>query len=849
MVGMPEISLCARDAISITPDLVLCRKTNINAQGRAYMLKDKNAQQDPNIVTGMFPLNHHLVKVLFDSGADRSFISISLASKLNIPSITMDTFYDIEIADGNLVSTNTVIKGCTLTLLNQPFKIDLMPIKLGSFDVVIGMDWLSKYHAKILCDEKVIHIPINGETLIIRGDRSKTRLNLISCIKTERYISRGCQVFMIQVMEKKSDEKKLEDIPVVKEFPDVFPEDLPGLPPVRHVEFQIDLIPIAAPVAQTPYRLAPSEMQELSNQLQELTDRGFIRPSTSPWGAPVLFVKKKDGSFRMCIDYRELNKLTIKNRYPLPRIDDLFDQLQGSSVYSKIDLRSGYHQLRVREEDIPKTAFRTRYKHYEFQVMPFGLTNAPAVFMDLMNRVCKPYLDKFVIVFIDDILIYSRNEEEHANHLRIILELLRKEKLYAKFSKCDFWIHIVQFLGHLIDSQGLHVDPAKIEAVKNWTSPTTPTEVRQFLGLAGYYRRFIEGFSKIAKPLTKLTQKNKSYIWGEEQESAFQLLKQKLCEAPILALPEGNDNFVVYCDASLQGLGAVLMQREKVIAYASRQLKPHEENYTTHDLELGAVIFALKIWRHYLYGTKCTVFTDHKSLQHILRQKELNMRQRRWLELLADYDCEICYHPGKANVVADALSRKKQIKPLRVRALILTVHPKLPSQILEAQNEALKEENVKNENLRGMDKSFEIRPDGTRCIKNRSWLPLFGGLRDLIMHESHKSKYSIHPGSDKMYHDLKKLYWWPNMKAIIAEYVGKCLTCSRVKAECQKPSGLYIIHASIKVEPFKALYGQKCRSPVCWAKVGDVQLTGPEIIHETTEKIVQIRQRLQAARD
>ncbi|GJS67805.1 putative reverse transcriptase domain-containing protein [Tanacetum coccineum] len=374
--------------------------------------------------------------------ADRSFISISLASKLNIPSITIDTFYDIEMADGNLVSTNTVIKGRTLTLLNQPFKIDLMPIKLGSFDVVIGIDWLSKYHAKILCDEKVVHIPINCETLIIR------------------------------VMEKKSDEKGREDIPVVKEFPDVFPEDLPGLPPVRQVEFQIDLIPEAAPVARTPYRLAPSEMQELSNQLQELIDRGFIRPSTSPWGAPVLFVKKKDGSFRMC-----------------------------SSVYSKIDLRLGYHQLRVREENIPKTAFRTRYGHYEFQVMPFGLTNAPAVFMDLMNRVCKPYLDKFVIVFIDDILIYSRNEEEHANHLRIILELLQKEKF-----------------------QGLHVDPAKIEAVKNWTSPTTPTE------------------------------KNKSYIWGEEQESAFQLLKQKLCEAPILALPEGNDNFVVYCDASLQGL-------------------------------------------------------------------------------------------------------------------------------------------------------------------------------------------------------------------------------------------------------------------------------------------------------
>ncbi|GJS34760.1 putative reverse transcriptase domain-containing protein [Tanacetum coccineum] len=324
----------------------------------------------------------------------------------------------------------------------------------------------------------------------------------------------------------------------------------------------------------------------------------------------------------MCIYYRELNKLTVKNCYPLSRIDDLFDQLQGLSVYCKIDLRSRYHQLHIKEEDILITAFRTRYGHFEFQVMPFGLTNAPAVFMDLMNRVCKPYLDKFVIVFIDDILVYSKDEEEHGKHLKIILELLKKERLYAKFSKCDFWLDSVQFLGHVIDRSGVHVDPAKIEAIKSWAAPTTPTEVRQFLGLAGYYRRFIEGFSLISKPLTKLTQKNKKYEWGKEEEEAFQTLKQKLCSAPILALPEGTEDFVVYCDASLKGYGAVLMQREKVIAYASRQLKVHEENYTTHDLELGAVVFALRLWRHYLYGTKCVVFTDHKSLQYILNQKE-----------------------------------------------------------------------------------------------------------------------------------------------------------------------------------------------------------------------------------
>ncbi|GJU86752.1 ribonuclease H-like domain-containing protein [Tanacetum coccineum] len=397
--------------------------------------------------------------------------------------------------------------------------------------------------------------------------------------------------------------------------------------------------------------------------------------------------------FRMCIDYRELNKLTVKNRYPLPRIDDLFDQLQGSSIYSKIDLRSGYHQLRVREEDIPKTAFRTRYGHYEFRVMPFGLTNAPAVFQALMNQ--------------------------HEEHLKTILELLKKEELYAKFSKCEFWINTVKFLGHVIDSSGIHVDPAKIEAVKNWASPTTPSEIRQFLGLAGYYRRFIEDYSKIAKPMTELTQKNQKFDWGEEQEEAFQLLKQKLCAAPILALPEGSDDFVVYCDASIKGLGAVLMQRMKVIAYASRQLKIHEKNYTTHDLELGAYCFALKIWRHYLYGTKCVVFTDHKSLQHILDQKDLNMRQRRWIELLSDYDCEIRYHPGKANVVADALSRKERIEPLRVRALVMTIGLDLPSRILEAQREAVKIENIKAEDISGMLKKLEARADGTLCLDNR----------------------------------------------------------------------------------------------------------------------------------
>ncbi|GJX29054.1 putative reverse transcriptase domain-containing protein [Tanacetum coccineum] len=406
------------------------------------VIAQSTARTNPNsnVFMGTFLLNNRYASILFDTGADRSFISSAFSSLIDIILTTLDHGHHVELADSRTIWVNTLIRGCTLNFLNHPFNIDLMPIEIGSFDVIIGMDWQQQTRAHVTTKK----------------------------------------------VEDKLKDKRLEDVPIVQDFPEVFPEDLP---------------------ARAPYRLSLSEMKELSDQLKELSDKGFISPSSLPWGAPVLFVKNKDGSFRMCIDYRELNKLAIKNRYLLPRIDDLFDQLQGSSVYSKIDLRSGYHQLRVCEEDIPKTALRTRYRHYEFQVRPFGLTNAPAVFMDLMNRVCKPYLDKFVIVFIDDILIYSKSKQEHEKHLKLILEFLKNEHLYAKFSKCKFWIPKVQFLGHVIDSQGIHVDPAKIESIKDWASPKATTEIRQFLCLAGYYRRFIEGFSKIAELMTKLTQK------------------------------------------------------------------------------------------------------------------------------------------------------------------------------------------------------------------------------------------------------------------------------------------------------------------------------------------------------
>ncbi|GJX20986.1 putative reverse transcriptase domain-containing protein, partial [Tanacetum coccineum] len=566
--------------------------------GRAYAIKDVEPQ-GLNVVTGTFLLNNRYAFVLFDSGSDKSFVKTRFSSFLDIKPIKIEDSYEVKLADERIISMNIVLKGCTLNLVNHIFEIDLMPIELGTFDVIIGMDWLVNHDAVIICGEKVVRIPYGNKTLIVKGDKGVSRLKFISCIKARKYIERGCHLFLAHVTENKSKEMRMEDVTVIRDFPEVFPEEFPGLPPPR-----------------------------------------------------------------------------------------------------KIDLRSGYHQLHIKEEDIPITAFRTRHGHFEFQVVPFGLTNVPAVFMDLMNRVCKPYMDKFVIVFIDDILVYSKDEEEHEKHLKIILELLKKKRF------------------------GVYVDPAKIEAIKSWVAQTTPTEVRKFLGLVGYYRRFIEGFSLISKPLTKLTQKNKKYEWGkEEEEEVFQMLKQKLCSAPILALPEGTKDFMVYCDASLKGVDA--------------------------------------------------------------------KREGDSTELLSDYDCEIWYHPVKVNVVADALSQKERDKPLRVRALMMTVHNDLPKQIRKAQKEAMKKKYVRKDNLRRLIKPiFEFCPDRTRCFGNRVWLPRFYGLRDLVMHESHKSKYSIHPGSEKMYHDLKLLYWWPNKKADIATYVSKWLTCVKVKYELQKPFGL-----------------------------------------------------------
>jgi hypothetical protein len=597
-------------------------------------------------MTGTFSINHQPVIILFDSGATHSFISSKCGTKVGLDFYPTNGAYMITTPGGK-ISSNQIYRKVPIQLGSNLIKTDLLLLDLEGMDVLLGMDWMTRHRVSL----DISSWAVERDSL----DHKPTILYL-----PQRECNNSCADAIEGI--------KLKDISIACKYPDVFPDDLPGMPPDRDIEFVIELQPGTAPISKRPYRMPPNELAELKIQLQDLLDKGYIRPSASPWGCPSLFVKKKDNSLRLCVDYRPLNAVTIKNKYPLPRIDILFDQLAGAKVLSKIDLRSRYHQIKIRPSDIPKTAFSTRYGLYEYLVLSFGLTNAPAYFMYLMNSIFMQELDKFVMVFIDDILIYSKNLEDHANHLHIVLQRLSDHHLYAKFSKCEFWLNTVKFLGHTISRDGISVDPSKVQEVLDWKPPTSVHQIRSFLGLASYYHCFILDFSRIAKPITELLKKGVKFSWDQKCEDAFHTLRAHLTTAPVLAQPDVSKPFDIYCDASGIELGCVLMQDNRVIAYASRALRTHEQNYPTHDLELAAVIHALKIWRHHLMGTKCHIYTDHKSLKYIFTQGDLNMRQRRWLELIKDYDLEVHYHLGKANIVADALSRKAHCACLSVEA-------------------------------------------------------------------------------------------------------------------------------------------------------------------------------------
>ncbi|KAL2251426.1 UNVERIFIED_CONTAM: Transposon Ty3-G Gag-Pol polyprotein, partial [Sesamum indicum] len=762
-----------------------------------------------------------------------SFISRDLASHVHakIEPFGHDLYVSMPV--GGFVLVNTVVRSCPIVVEGVTLYADLVVIDLKEFDVILGMDWLASNHALVDCQTKEVMVKVNGQMkTVIVWERKVIPNCLISVVTAFNLIKERCEAYLASVHDTMKVSPGVLDVPMVREFPDVFPNELPGLPPHREVDFEIDTIPVVAPISIAPYRMALSELKELKKQLEELLDKGFIRPSSSPWGAPVLFVKKKDGSMRLCVDYRQLNRITIKNKYPLPWIDDLLDQLKGVTAFSKIDLRSRYWQLRIEEESIPKTAFNTR--------------------------------------------------------------------------------------------------------------------------------RFVKDFSIIAKPLTKLLKKNAPFNWNDKCAQSFEELK-KLTSAPILALPSGDGGYVVFTDASRQGLGCVLMQHGRVIAYASRQLRPHEINYPTHDVKLAAIVHVLKIWRHYLYEETFQIFTDHKSLKYIPTQKELNLRQRRWMELLKDYDCTIDYDPGKANIVADALSRKtvdqlagmicynmEYLTALRA----MDVHFSIGGDILLATIQV-------KPSLKDKIKDAQARDPYLQRMKAKE-------LRMEIMHEEHYAPYAMHPSSTKMYRDLRPYYWWPTMKKNVAEFWEKItmdffiglprtfrrhdaiwviidrLTKSahflpiRQNDSLDKLAELYVLeivrlhgiptsivsdrdprftshfwgslqtalatklhfstafhpqtdgqsertiqtledmmrscviefrgnwddhlplmelaynnsfHSSISMAPYEALYGRKCRSPICWDIEGLRQLEGPELVQEIVDKIKTVKKCFKAVQD
>lgn len=626
-----------------------------------------------------------------------------------------------------------------------------------------------------------------NQTLVKTHERKQNFLVSASKVKKAIFNEKPILMFLHKghLLHADQLDKNLPSLVVelLQDFADVFPDDVPsGLPPIRGIEHQIDLVPGAALPNRPAYRVNPTETKELQRQIDDLMAKGYIRESLSPCAVPVLLVPKKDGSWRMCVDCRAINFITVKYRFPIPRLDDMLDELHGACVFTKIDLRSGYHQIRMKEGDEWKTAFKTKQGLYEWLVMPFGLTNAPSTFMRLMNHVLRSFIGKFVVVYFDDILIYSMTFDDHMIHLNKVFEVLRKEQLYANLSKCSFCTDKVVFLGFVVSAKGISVDSAKVKAIQEWPTPTTVQQVRSFHGLAGFYRRFVPNFSTIAAPLTELIKKDVGFQWGYEQEGAFQTLKERLINPPLLALPNFDQPFEIQCDASGIGIGAVLMQQGRPLAYFSEKLKGASLNYPTYDKELYALIRALETWQHYLLSKEFIIHTDHESLKYLKGQHKLNKRHATWVEFIEPFPYVIRYKSGKENVVADALSR---------RYVLLS---SLSAHLLgfEIIKELYKDDSDFGEiHANCSQKAFGkfYLHDGFLFYKNKLCLPS-GSMRELLVREAHSGGLMGHFGVAKTLPILQSNFYWPNMRKDVERICGNCIVCKKAKSKSQ-PHGMY----------------------------------------------------------
>jgi len=705
-------------------------------------------------------------------------------------------------------------------------------VELGrDHQLILGYAWLTAVNPRIDFRRRLVRITEHGQTHVLTPAATRRvtseSMGYLSATQAKRALQKGQRAYVVYVnalvrepgqpLELSESDTQQRHVPetgvqkhaepvqepdqldlsdVISEYSDVLGGIPAGLPPQRVVDHRIDIKPGSQPPALPIYRMSAPELAELRTQVDDLLEKGFIRPSTSPYAAPVLFVPKKNGTKRLCIDYRALNKQTIANRWPLPRIDDLLDTLKGSTRWTLIDLAQAYNQLRIYPPHVHRTAFRTKYGQYEYLVMPFGLQGAPGSFQRLMNSVFKDYLEKFVLVYLDDILVYSPDDESHKEHVRAVLKRLREHKLYAQRQKCKFGLSQVDYLGHIITRDGISMDPSKTRAIIGWPTPTSVTEVRQFLGLAGYYRRFIKDFSGITAPLTDLQRKGTPWQWGPQEHRAFDALKTAITSAPVLRPFDPDKPTSISIDASGTAIGAVLTQGTgadiRPVAFESRKLTPAEKNYPTHEREQLAIMHALRLWRHYLLGKQFTIKTDNSALQYLRTQKNLSGRQARWMQLLEQYDFTVQHVPGKSNVVADALSRRPDLAVNTLVASTLEPHPLLDRVLAARASDdrymAVLAKVQANQPPLGITLGHDGLLYKLSGPTQRLYVPT--ALQADVITEAHSTPVNAHLGMDKTYEKLRRRYYWPGMVHTIRAYVRTCDACQRHKYPSDKPQGL-----------------------------------------------------------
>jgi hypothetical protein len=742
------------------------------------------------------------VIILLDSGSTHNFVDTKLAATLGILPQRRDTI-TVQVANGQTVTSPGRSTAVEVKLQGHVFNIDLFLLPLAGCDAVLGIQWLQTL-GPILWDFSILKMEFsfNGAPCVLHGLKQGEGLHWEegSSFKLTRHEKKGV---LLQMLSPATLGLHLHPLTsataqlgpsgpvgqILKDYEDVFQEPK-GLPPHRAHDHSIPLIEGAQPVSVRPYRYPFYQKEEIEKIVRELLESGVIRPSHSPFSSPVLLVRKADGTWRMCIDYRALNKVTIKDKFSIPVVDELLDELWGAQVFSKLDLRSGYHQIRVVGADIPKTAFRTHAGHYEFLVMPFGLTNAPSTFQCLMNHIFQPYLRKFILVFFDDILIYSRDMETHLTHLTKTLELLRHHQLYAKMSKCTFGCSEVEHLGHVVTPQGVCADPGKIQAMVDWPFPKTIKALRGFLGLTGYYRKFIKGYGSIAAPLTAMLRKN-AFSWTDSAQEAFQALKVAVTQAPVLALPNFSQPFIIECDASGIGIGAVLMQNNRPIAFLSKALKGKALHMSTYEKELFALVTAVQKWRPYLLGQSFLVKTDQQSLKFLLEQKVGTPFQQKWITKLLGYDFVVEYKKGVENRVADALSRKEGWEEGIILSLLTIPIAGWVEQLKHQYGEdEILQQLLERWNKNELDtRRYSVR-DGLLLYKQKILLGQSPELKAQVLNFVHSDLMAGHSGYDKTLQRAKRDFYWKGMRKEIKKFIRECDICQQTKYENTYPAGL-----------------------------------------------------------